>query len=1768
MKKSGKGQNDTITGTSSSNRIVGGGGDDILSGGGGNDNLVGGAGNDSLLGGEGDDWLIGGDGNDILAGGEGNDLLDGGKDWDVAQYVGDVRNFAFSKTGQTWSVSGPDEGTDNVRNIEELQFDNFTVYLDGRDNAPLAVADEAAVGEDDGAGELAQNTIHLIANDWDFEGDSLTVTAIDSTGTLGDVQSVGALADGVVTYNPNGQFEALAEGETTTDSFIYTLSDGTTSVMQTVTITITGANDAPVVSDISAAASEDGAAVSAAFVGDDIDSDDNGTTLNYQITSAPAEGAVNNNLDGSFDFDPGADFQDLALGETRDVSFTYSATDSHGAVSNTGTVTVTVTGTNDAPEVSDISTAASEDGAAVTVAFVGDDIDSDDSGASLSYQITSAPAEGAVSNNGDGSFDFDPGADFQDLALGETRDVSFTYDATDSHGAVSNSGTVTVTVTGANDAPTVSAAVSAGAGEDDASFSVDLLQHAADLDTSDVLNVAGLSLSGGDAAGVIQNGNSLEVDPAAYQHLALNETEVITYDYNVIDGNGGAVAQTATITITGANDAPTVEAIFASTDESTALTADFVGNDIDSDDDGASLAYEIISGPDLGLVFNNNDGSFTYDADGALDYLSEGESEIVSFDYKAIDSHGAYSQVMTASITVDGLTNVEPPLLTVWDTRNREIGDEFQVNTYTTNVQAYPSVAGLSGGGFVVTWQSEGQDGDTSGVYGQIYGADGTTVGDEFQVNSYTDWFQEDPSVTGLADGGFVVTWESFFQDRSDNGVYGQRYDADGGTVGGEFQINSHTANDQDSPDVTGLTGGGFVVTWQSDGQDGSWEGVYGQLYGADGGTLGAEILIPFYTADTQADPSVTALADGGFLVTWESRHVGAPDADDDGFGIYAQRFNADGSKSGGEVRINSITDGSQENPSVTGLADGGYVVTWQSGDFSTNQFDILAQRYDASGNTQGGEILVGSEVDFNSPQNPSVTDLGDDGFVITWVTGLVIHGQRYGADGSPVRGEFQIDTDVPNLEHSIDSLADGGFVLTWFQDGEVYGQRFGAADSSFFEDESIPLDIEAALAVADPGQTLSIVIEGVPTGATLSAGTNNGDGSWTLTAEQLPGLTLNMVPHGDADIDLTITAVATDTASGQQMETTLYQNLPVEAVADAPIFTIADNVLHEAGTVRGTIRVNSHTDLDQEQSSVTALAKGGYVVTWQSQNQDGSDEGVYGQRYDADGGKLGGEFQINTYTPDDQDQPDVTALSDGGFVVTWKSWRGDLDGARNLYGQRYDADGVADGVEFQINTETEADFWGPSVAGLANGGFVVTWSDSDIHGQIYSANGFAVGGEFQVNTFATGTPDDSSVTGLANGGFVVTWTSDGQDGSLSGVYGQIYDAGGGTVGGEFQINTETEGSQFRSNVTDLADGGFVVTWMSAGQDGDGYGIHGQRFGADGNAVGGEFQVNTYIAGSQATPSVTDLADGGFVVTWTSDGQDGDSLGIYGQRFGADGNALGDEFRVNLFTTGPQFAPDVAGLADGSFVVTWTATGQDGSGNGVYSTRITALEEDTPAELGISAALVDQDGSESLSILIEGLPVGAGLSAGTDNGDGSWSLSAGQLVGLTLDPPEGFVGAIDLTVSATTTEVSNGDTASVTETLTLIYDAVDDVLTAAAGGGTLTGGGGNDVLIGGAGSDVFVFSNLLRDGHDVIQNFDVNADVIDLDPLFDAVDAAFGGIVARSPALSATVDGGNVILNVADANGIPADGFSITLEGITDVASVLDSIIYDDGALI
>jgi hypothetical protein len=263
------------------------------------------------------------------------------------------------------------------------------------------------------------------------------------------------------------------------------------------------------------------------------------------------------------------------------------------------------------------------------------------------------------------------------------------------------------------------------------------------------------------------------------------------------------------------------------------------------------------------------------------------------------------------------------------------LGQEILVNTATASDQYNSQITALSNGGFVVTWHDfsqgvGGAGGDASGfaVKAQVFAAGGIPVGSEIRVNSATAAEQFYPQVTALQNGGFVVTWYDLSQgvggaggDASGFAVKAQVFAAGGTPVGAEIRVNSATAGTQVDAQITALSNGGFVVTWYDNSQgvggtggDASGSAVKAQVFAAGGTPVGAEILVNSATAGDQVQPQITALSNGGFVVTWHdfSHGVGGAGGDTSDYAVKAQVFAAGGTPIGAEIRVNSATAGTQ----------------------------------------------------------------------------------------------------------------------------------------------------------------------------------------------------------------------------------------------------------------------------------------------------------------------------------------------------------------------------------------------------------------------------------------------------------------------------------------------------------------------------------------------------------------------------------------------------------------------------------------------------------------------------------------------------------------------------------------------------------------------------------------------------------------------------------------------------------------------------------------
>ena len=338
----------------------------------------------------------------------------------------------------------------------------------------------------------------------------------------------------------------------------------------------------------------------------------------------------------------------------------------------------------------------------------------------------------------------------------------------------------------------------------------------------------------------------------------------------------------------------------------------------------------------------------------------------------------------------------------------------------------------------MIAWESNGQDGDQEGIYFQRYDAAGNAVGSETAVNTTTTDSQTDPEVSALVNGGFVIVWESEAQDTDGRGVYARTFDATGTATSGEILVNSHVAGNQDTAMPVYLTGGGFVVVWESNGQDGSGNGVYFQRFDDSGVAQGSETLVNTTTSGNQSIPRITATGDGGFIAVWHDDSSGNEE-------IKAQRFDSLGATVGGEISVNTYSTGLQDDADVTALTGGNLVIAWESMDQDGSENGIFGQIIDSSGNAVGSEFQVNSTT-INSQQDHRVNSLPDGGFIVVWEsTGgqdgddLGIYAQQFDANGNKVNGEFQVNTTTSSAQATpeVTVLNDGRMVAVWESDGQ-----------------------------------------------------------------------------------------------------------------------------------------------------------------------------------------------------------------------------------------------------------------------------------------------------------------------------------------------------------------------------------------------------------------------------------------------------------------------------------------------------------------------------------------------------------------------------------------------------------------------------------------------------------------------------------------------------------------------------------------------------------
>jgi len=441
-------------------------------------------------------------------------------------------------------------------------------------------------------------------------------------------------------------------------------------------------------------------------------------------------------------------------------------------------------------------------------------------------------------------------------------------------------------------------------------------------------------------------------------------------------------------------------------------------------------------------------------------------------------------------------------------------------------------------------------------------------------------------------------------------------------------------------------------------------------------------------------------------------------------------------------------------------------------------------------------------------------------------------------------------------------------------------------------------------------------------------------------------------------------------------------------------------------------------------------------------------------RRFDGSDTPLGESIVVNQTFAGPQSQPSIDA-GDDRFVVVWQGQGGgDHSG---VFARWFDGDGNPLTGEILVNQTAGGTQENAAVALLDNGESIVVWDgvgSGDIDGvyfRRFNADGNPLGGEVLVNNHTADVQGFADIAISEDGSFTIAWSSRRQVGSSWDIFARQFNADGTPVDDEFQVNTTTDGSQFRPSMGMAADGSFVILWSSLRSTSTEWNVFGQRFDAGGQAVGGEFRVNANTAGQQLDVSVSVLPSGQFLAAWSNGVSGGSAWEVASQMFAANGQPDGAEVRGNQDTFGvgsrDQQFPTVAATPDGNAAIVWSGVGS-GDGRGVFGHAFTFIAGNQPPSFELT-----RDGQVS-----------------DDPGDTVLEDSGPQTVeDFAVDISPGSPAETDQTVTFNIVDVSDPDLFAAAPALapdgTLTYTPADDAFGTATitvnlsdDGGTADGG--------------------------------------------------------------------------------------------------------------
>jgi cysteine-rich repeat protein len=373
--------------------------------------------------------------------------------------------------------------------------------------------------------------------------------------------------------------------------------------------------------------------------------------------------------------------------------------------------------------------------------------------------------------------------------------------------------------------------------------------------------------------------------------------------------------------------------------------------------------------------------------------------------------------------------------------------------------------------------------------------------------------------------------------------------------------------------------------------------------------------------------------------------------------------------------------------------------------------------------------------------------------------------------------------------------------------------------------------------------------------------------------------------------------------------------------------------------------QVNVHSDDLQGSPDVALHDDGSFLTVWDSLNQDGDRWGVFGRFYGTDGHPLGLDVQLNVDGTGGQGDVSAAAFSDGSYLT---AWRNSLADDMNVIIRRFSNFGVPLSAEFAVDTDLSGDQGLPVAACSSTDKSIIVWLNEEpsepstsVFGQLFSNYTIPLGEEIQINAIPTSIDLYPDAKFLSDDNFIVVWTSYLLDGDGWGVIGRCFDSTGNALTGNIQINSTTLGDQLTPHVSLLNDENIVIVWFSHPTGSIESDVYARVLDRNCVPITSEFRVNSVSTGTQSEPCVSATNSSGFFVTWESDHDDYPWTDIYAIAFDALWEPTLSDYQIHSYTTNYQISPASASNASGQIVVVWSSKEQDGDSGGIFGQRYT-----------------------------------------------------------------------------------------------------------------------------------------------------------------------------------------------------------------------------------